>query len=1368
MKRVTSPENPSTSMPLAHRSFVGSCVLALLCAFGLALDAQAQTNAYWDVDGTNSSNLGGSGTWSTSGVFWTTNPLGATANSNGPAGGALFAVANSAAGVSSNSSGAFTFNFGTTNGTVKLGGTFQAYGVNIQASGYTFFFDGTGTNARTLTLTNGFALGGNTITFSNGPVGANAVTFAGPASSGWTNASNGITADPGAGIVIANITNTTNFGFYISSGGSLSSNAPINIVSAANTRVMLGSQSSGGANFNSAITNNSVGGSPLELTNSSSGTLNFNGVISGANGLILNNSSSGRISLNAANTYAGGTTLNNTGSGTLQISNASAFGTGTVTAAGSGVTNFVRAEISGLDITNNWVINSGSTLRLNANNNGWIITASGEISGPGSMYFSNSGVNYKLSGTNNSFGGGVVVGNGTLYFNTMGLAGSNSSLGTNGVLQTGGGTTTGGFRWTNLVSEVSDKTINLNGTTGGVQILADSATVNASLTLNGNIVSTAIGNKTITLAAYSTNNSSSSNSLIVNGLIGEFAGSTNNVVIGASSTGTVELVNTNNSFSGGVRLTNSTASQTTTLSLAKLGDAGTASPVGTNGTISMGGASNSTVVLRFTGVGEEFGNRAINLVGAAGSISGIDQSGSGNLRLTNPFTSSVATNRTIRLQGSTVGTGELAFDLGDIGGGVISLTKSGTGTWTLSGNNSYSGLTTISGSTNAVLKFATVNSLSPNTSLVGANNTGTTGTIELSTAGNYVLNGYGTATTAGNNIAFAALQPGTTLTFTNATNTLTSSSAGSQGRSILNNSTNLAMTFNGAIDIGSSATNEAEFGAVGDITVNGSIFNTNTGVRSLTKSGNGVLSLNASNSYNGTTAINAGILRLGNANALGTTSAGTVVASGAAIDLNGQAIAAEALTIQGSGINANGALFNSSSEAASWSGAVNLTNDTTVGVTNGSITISGNISETGSGKNLTKIGAGTLFLSGSNSYSGLTDVDAGTIQVSSPNALAAASALAGSGSASITNVLRLAAAGSYAMDSVQVPGLMIIEGPDSGSATLTFTNGGSMSGNSGKTLSAGSGVTINVNGATFDTGNPGSGTRDLGISGDGNTVFNAAIVSTNSSTVNATRLFKQGAGTVTLNGANTYLGSTAINAGSLELGSSGSLRFWAVASGANNAVSGAGTAVLGGTFDIDLSAAATNAGSSWTLVSVASPSYPASFNVAGFTNSGGTWSRGTNGVTYQFSQSTGTLSVAGSVPESAYNSWLTNYPGLGVNTNGTADPDGDGFNNDLEFAFDGNPTVGTAALLTATRSGSNAVFNFVASTNTSAVSYAVQSTTNLSTGPWDDDIGVTASVTNSANQTNPAILLAPDYVRREFSLPATNKSFYRVKATIAP
>ena len=63
----------------------------------------------------------------------------------------------------------------------------------------------------------------------------------------------------------------------------------------------------------------------------------------------------------------------------------------------------------------------------------------------------------------------------------------------------------------------------------------------------------------------------------------------------------------------------------------------------------------------------------------------------------------------------------------------------------------------------------------------------------------------------------------------------------------------------------------------------------------------------------------------------------------------------------------------------------------------------------------------------------------------------------------------------------------------------------------------------------------------------------------------------------------------------------------------------------------------------------------------------------------------------------------------------------------------------------------------------------VQSTTNLATGPWADNSVVTDSITNSANQTNPAILLAPSYVRREFTVtPAGSNCFYRVRATIAP
>jgi fibronectin-binding autotransporter adhesin len=84
--------------------------------------SQAQyTNAYWDVNGTTSGQ-GGSGTFSSSGVFWTTNSANATANTGGPTSGGLFALLNGAAGTATNNnSGGYNINFGGTAGNVKQG-----------------------------------------------------------------------------------------------------------------------------------------------------------------------------------------------------------------------------------------------------------------------------------------------------------------------------------------------------------------------------------------------------------------------------------------------------------------------------------------------------------------------------------------------------------------------------------------------------------------------------------------------------------------------------------------------------------------------------------------------------------------------------------------------------------------------------------------------------------------------------------------------------------------------------------------------------------------------------------------------------------------------------------------------------------------------------------------------------------------------------------------------------------------------------------------------------------------------------------------------------------------------------------------------
>lgn len=154
-------------------------------------------------------------------------------------------------------------------------------------------------------------------------------------------------------------------------------------------------------------------------------------------------------------------------------------------------------------------------------------------------------------------------------------------------------------------------------------------------------------------------------------------------------------------------------------------------------------------------------------------------------------------------------------------------------------------------------------------------------------------------------------------------------------------------------------------------------------------------------------------------------------------------------------------------------------------------------------------------------------------------------------------------------------------------------------------------------------------------------------------------------------------------------------------------------------------------------------------------------------MNYVFAQSNSVLSVQSTGAATPYDAWVTYWQGIDpnfTNTAGTDNPDGDPFDNNEEFAFDGNPTIGTPALLTATKSGTNVVFNYVAMTNTNAVTYAVQSTPNL-TNAWTN---ASVTISNSLNQTNPVISQTNLYERKEFVVPATGNEFFRVQATIAP
>ena len=94
------------------------------------------------------------------------------------------------------------------------------------------------------------------------------------------------------------------------------------------------------------------------------------------------------------------------------------------------------------------------------------------------------------------------------------------------------------------------------------------------------------------------------------------------------------------------------------------------------------------------------------------------------------------------------------------------------------------------------------------------------------------------------------------------------------------------------------------------------------------------------------------------------------------------------------------------------------------------------------------------------------------------------------------------------------------------------------------------------------------------------------------------------------------------------------MNFLIGASGTNNSISGTGTLTLNGDFKVDLSGASTNLGDSWTLASVSSQTFGATFTAIGFTSmGGGLWDEtALNGATYEFSQGTGKLTV---IPEPA-------------------------------------------------------------------------------------------------------------------------------------
>jgi len=197
----------------------------------------------------------------------------------------------------------------------------------------------------------------------------------------------------------------------------------------------------------------------------------------------------------------------------------------------------------------------------------------------------------------------------------------------------------------------------------------------------------------------------------------------------------------------------------------------------------------------------------------------------------------------------------------------------------------------------------------------------------------------------------------------------------------------------GRLQIGVGSTSGVLLSGTGSLVDNGTlIFNRSdastysgslSGSGAVVKQSGGTLSLSGSSTYTGGTTISAGTLQIGNANALGT---GDLAVNAGTLDFKGTSLTTAALS------GFSGAIITSST-----SGAVTLTASSTANSTFG-----GAIQDGSGTVAFAKQGAGTLTLSGSNSYSGTTTVSAGELKVNGSTGtgamtIASAATLSGTG-----------------------------------------------------------------------------------------------------------------------------------------------------------------------------------------------------------------------------------------------------------------------------------------------------------------------------------------------------------------------------------